>query len=272
MPIISFEMLQTRLLDHLRSRIRNGEITERGLAKKTGVSQPHVHNLLKGVRSLTPQFADQLMNGLGLGILDLMEPDELRGGLFQRSKEQEITLEVPVLRDRLGPGLPWPTEPSRFESIHVPLRFCGIPETRADPGYPASRPPGARHWGNHLLVARLADDPRMAPILDPGDLVLLDSSRGALECDDPHALFATIWNGEGRIRWVRRGRGVVYLMTVKDRDEPQRWQTVRENAAIPVVVARAISLRSLYPTELVYDPLLPPRDRPRAPARRFDAS
>ncbi len=261
MPTISFGMLQTRLLTNLRFRIRNGEITERGLARKTGISQPHVHNLLKGIRGLTPHLADHLMTGVGIGILDLMEPDELRGGLFQRSREQDITLEVPVLRDRLGPGLPWPAEPSRFESLHVPLRFCGAVGRRT---------PG--HAGDWLFVARLGDDPRMVPVLDPGDLVLLDSSPSALECDDPEALFAISWNGESLIRWIRRGRGSIYLISVEDRDDPQRWQPVREEASATVVAARAISLRSLYPPELVYDPLLPPRDKRREPVRQSGAS
>ena len=49
--MIGFEILRNRLIENIRYRIRNGELTERGLARRTGISQPHLHNLLKGVRS-----------------------------------------------------------------------------------------------------------------------------------------------------------------------------------------------------------------------------
>jgi hypothetical protein len=32
----------------LRERVMNGEISERRLAQLTGISQPHMHNVLKG--------------------------------------------------------------------------------------------------------------------------------------------------------------------------------------------------------------------------------
>jgi len=60
------------LRDHLRLRIRNGEITERGLARKTGLSQSHIHNVLKGARILTPEVADRIMRHMKLSILELL--------------------------------------------------------------------------------------------------------------------------------------------------------------------------------------------------------
>lgn len=42
-------------------RIRNGELTERGLARRVGISQAHMHNVLKGVRVLTPDLADKIL-------------------------------------------------------------------------------------------------------------------------------------------------------------------------------------------------------------------
>ena len=63
------------LLDGLRvqvsQRIAGGELTERGLARRAGISQPHLHNVLKGVRSLTPDVADRLMATLSLNLVDL---------------------------------------------------------------------------------------------------------------------------------------------------------------------------------------------------------
>lgn len=62
---------------HLRELVRSGEVTERGLARLTQVSQPHIHHVLKGKRALSPKTADQILLQLRLDLLDLLEPGEL---------------------------------------------------------------------------------------------------------------------------------------------------------------------------------------------------
>ena len=58
------------MLDNLRicvaDRIASGETTERALAIRAGISQSHLHNVLKGVRSMTPDIADRLIATLRL--------------------------------------------------------------------------------------------------------------------------------------------------------------------------------------------------------------
>jgi transcriptional regulator with XRE-family HTH domain len=71
-----FETLQARLIDAVNQRVRNGELTERRLARMVGISQPHMHNLLKGVRILSPQMGDRILKKLRMSVLDLCEPDE----------------------------------------------------------------------------------------------------------------------------------------------------------------------------------------------------
>ncbi len=61
------DQLRTRVID----RIAQGELTERGLARKSGVSPSHLHNVLKGVRGMTPEIADRLMLALRWSIEDL---------------------------------------------------------------------------------------------------------------------------------------------------------------------------------------------------------
>ncbi len=80
-----FEVLQNRLIANVRIRLQNGELTERRLARLTGVSQSHMHNVLKGARLLSPGLADEILRQLRITLLDLFEPDELhrhygRGG------------------------------------------------------------------------------------------------------------------------------------------------------------------------------------------------
>jgi transcriptional regulator with XRE-family HTH domain len=70
-----FETLQTRLLDYVRWKVRNGELTERRLAGLIGVSQPHMHNVLKGVRTLSPGIADRILKTLEMSVLDLVVPE-----------------------------------------------------------------------------------------------------------------------------------------------------------------------------------------------------
>jgi hypothetical protein len=70
---MTFGDLQQRFITLLRNRIRNGELTERGLARMVGVSQPHMHNVLHGKRTFSLQTTDDIMRQLRLDVLDLIE-------------------------------------------------------------------------------------------------------------------------------------------------------------------------------------------------------
>jgi len=74
--IVYFELLHSRLVDHLRGSVKSGELTERGLARLAGISQPHLHNILKGARVLSPYVADLILKQLHINLLDLLEPEE----------------------------------------------------------------------------------------------------------------------------------------------------------------------------------------------------
>jgi transcriptional regulator with XRE-family HTH domain len=58
--------------------VRSGAATERGLARISGISQPHLHNVLKGKRLLSMDKADELLRSLEIDILRLIHPEELR--------------------------------------------------------------------------------------------------------------------------------------------------------------------------------------------------
>ena len=73
---MTFKYLEHRFLCELRERVRSGVVTERGLARLAGVSQPHVHNVLKGKRFFSLEKADQVLRSLGLDLLDFIDPDE----------------------------------------------------------------------------------------------------------------------------------------------------------------------------------------------------
>ena len=68
--------LQQRFVALLRKRVRNGEVTERGLARMVGISQPHLHHVLHGKRRFSVETTDHLMRQLRVDVLDLVEPGE----------------------------------------------------------------------------------------------------------------------------------------------------------------------------------------------------
>jgi transcriptional regulator with XRE-family HTH domain len=74
---MTFGDLHERLIENLRQRVRSGEITERGLARVTGVSQPHIHHVLRGKRLLSAVTADQILRQLNMDLLELIELEEL---------------------------------------------------------------------------------------------------------------------------------------------------------------------------------------------------
>lgn len=172
-----FSMLQDRLVAHLRSRVRGGELTERSAARLTGVSQPHLHNVLKGTRLLSTDMADQVLRSLKLCIFDLLEPDEFRD-YHERAETRHRT--VPVLAGRLGPGRPFPTSEHSWERCPFPLPGSAMP---ADPA-----------------IVHLLDDPHMYPLFRGGDTALLDRAPGSCRQLVPGACYAVDISGEGLIR------------------------------------------------------------------------
>lgn len=75
---MTFYDLHQLLLEELRQQVRSGAATERGLARVSGVSQPHLHNVLKGKRQLSLRRADGVLHRLQIDLLQLIEPGELR--------------------------------------------------------------------------------------------------------------------------------------------------------------------------------------------------
>ena len=82
-----FSDLYDLLLRRLQRMIRNGAFTERGLARRVGLSQSHIHNVLNGVRVLTASTADRILESLGLSVVDLIEEEP--GAALKKPPHQE---------------------------------------------------------------------------------------------------------------------------------------------------------------------------------------
>lgn len=95
---LGFRALQSRLLALVNARIRNGEFSERGLALLLGISQPHLHNVLKGERKLHAPLADILLAKFGISVTDLLQPAEWR---VQPEAAEEPAADLELARLRL---------------------------------------------------------------------------------------------------------------------------------------------------------------------------
>jgi plasmid maintenance system antidote protein VapI len=72
---MNFADLNLRLTNYLRDSVRSGELTERGLARATGISQPHIHHVLKGKRTLSTDLADAILHKLHLDLKDFLREE-----------------------------------------------------------------------------------------------------------------------------------------------------------------------------------------------------
>lgn len=210
-----FELLQERLVQALRLRLRNGELTERSLARLTGISQPHVHNVLKGARILSPEIADIILKSLGLSIFDLIETDEFEAAMSARNASRSFA-RVPLLAGLVGPGHPWPSSVAIGENVWV----CG-PEARR---------------AAHFCAVRLAPDTRVSVAAGGGRVALLDVSEAARSAPDPNAYYALACSSESLIRRIRPSNNAIFLVADQDKNSQDNWVRLSYSGAPSDVV------------------------------------
>ncbi len=226
-----FKMLQRRLIAHIRSRVRSGELTERSAAKLTGVSQPHLHNVLKGTRLLSAEMADQVLESLQMCVLDLLEPHEFRAW-EERSDARRGA--VPLLAGRLGPGFAFPSRESTWE------RFPFLPELErlVDPA-----------------LVELADDPLMQPLFQGGDVALLDRAQARRRAPDGDGCYALDLRLEGLVRRVRLSGDRLYLVPLAGPDPAGDFISLADRNILEVVKAKVVWIgRNLEPSPFASRP------------------
>ncbi len=161
-----FEDASQQLLRVVRERIRAGDASERGLAKLTGLSQPHVHNVLAGKRGLGLGVADRLMAILGTSLEELLPGQTL--------PERELPL--PWLQGPIGGGRAFPRT------------------TIGPPGQFFDRARAAQL--QEPCLGRVAEEETaMRPTLEPGDDILLDCGRRVRRRPRNGAIYVIEWQG-----------------------------------------------------------------------------
>jgi plasmid maintenance system antidote protein VapI len=185
---MTFEILLFKLRELLRERVRNGELTERGMARATGVSQPHLHNILKGIRALPPELADQLLNLADLNLQTLIAVEQFASEEFANAQ---------------------PTPANQVNSTEI--------ERMAE----KSEGPLPNYSGHEL-----GPDPSMEPRFRGGDIVYYEEGTRDRTLLDPKGLYLVHFNDRLLVRYLRMGGQRLYLASEETLQAPVRWDYV----------------------------------------------
>jgi transcriptional regulator with XRE-family HTH domain len=183
---ISFEHLLARLRTLLREKVRNGHLTERGMARSTGVSQPHLHNILKGIRTLPPELADQLLALAGVTLPRLMSGD----------------FDIEELGSKIAELLPPPpqeVETADFLKQHSEDRFAQF---------------------------ELPVDPSMEPRFQAGDIAYFLQGGRSRTVLNPDSAYLLNVNKRMIVRYLRMGGQRLYLAAENSLHDPMKWDYV----------------------------------------------
>jgi transcriptional regulator with XRE-family HTH domain len=219
---VFFEELQDRLLVLLRARVQGGEFTERSLAKLTGISQPHVHNVLKGARKFSPELADSILKTLGISTLDLFDSRELIAHLSRHAAYQDQRYcQVGVLDGILGPGQAIPKAAPGGETYTIPhSQLKAVTDA---------------------VAARLGFDPEMRGTFAGGEVVLLDQSEMGRTYLEPQSLYVVLSERGALIRKLRQNGDTLWMRNSSDVDTGETVELDGRNV-IDVVLARVVWL------------------------------
>jgi len=198
----------------VRTLVSRGEISERGLARLIGYSQPHVHNVLAGVRYMNVRFADDLLNGLGLSLSDLTSSTN-RPALVNH-------VPVPLCSGEISPSREYPSEKSRAAAILV--RTAEISEAAT------------------CLAFRVGQDENsMWPTVCPGATVVADQALSGRRSPDVQAVFVMRINGRGFIRPCRKvGDRLLILSDQEPSGPPITWVSLENRKILDVVRGRVV--------------------------------
>jgi hypothetical protein len=210
---MSLDSLHRQLAMVARQRVHSGELTERGLARLCGVSQPHMHNVLKGIRSLSTASADRLLVALNLSVPEL---------IWRASGPIDTGVQaVPVLRNRLGPGTD-----AALDQFNGYMPFpAAQTASLVDP-----------------VAARVAPDLVLPGPLATNDLVLLDQNPLPRETPSPRFCWVISDGASLRIRYAGLTGAGVSIANESNVHNPRLWRFIplHERGILDVVKARVV--------------------------------
>jgi hypothetical protein len=218
-------------------------MTERGLARMTGVSQPHIHNVLKGVRILTPEIADAILRALQLSVLDLIPPREMEEWLRRAPHEAGGLRRIPILKYPIGPGFPWNDElqPDRTYSLPA-VQVAGL-----------TRP----------LIARAVADAQMLVLTGGGRLLLVDAGVQDTASIQPETLYIIERQNDALVRRALLGNG---SLAFAPDIESKSGESVRLDSSEIVIRGRVVRVWS--ETAALESPMIHRNEPPGTPSSK----
>lgn len=189
---ISFATYQRRLLSYIRALLSNGDLTERGLARMVGISQPHMHNVLKGARVLTADVGDLLLGALGLSLLELAGAEELGVALENRREFEGARRLVRLVQGEISPDQRFPDVTSAEDWVRLP--------------------PSMLVYTRRPIITAFAPDPEMNSLFGGATHLIVDLDDAARLAVSPGNWYSLRWGGAGYIRQVRREGGALVVL------------------------------------------------------------
>jgi hypothetical protein len=187
-----------------------------------------LHNVLKGIRALSPEAADRLMRAMDITIPQVL----WSGGGVDATQIGAI----PLLRARIGPG-----STASFDAFrgYVPL------------------PAGLINGLTGPLTAYLAADLALPPDFRTGDLVLLDQNSAMRRDPAARSGFIVAENAGLRVRYVRRARSGLEVASLPEFSGD--WQTIslQGRDILDIVRARIVWIGREMETPLAGPPATP---------------
>jgi plasmid maintenance system antidote protein VapI len=184
---VTFKLLLFRLRELLKEKVKNGELTERGMARSTGFSQPHLHNILKGIRTLPPELADQLMSLAGLNLFNLIGIKQTEEGVGKGRSARELQSNM-----------------SEIERVIAKLDAPML----------------------NLPSYSLPDDASMEPRFHGGDIAHYQPGAVDWSMLNGRSAYLVNHNERLCARYLRMGGQRLYLVSEESLKDPMRWEYV----------------------------------------------
>ncbi len=191
-----------------------------------------MHNVLKGIRVLSPELTDRLMRAMEVTIpLVVWSGAGMNLGSIQA---------VPVLLSPIGPGTP-----GSFDAFRGYLPFpLALVERLENP-----------------VAGYLAPDLSLPSEFRPGDTVLLDLNPANRSAPVDSSCWIVAENAGLRVRYVRRVRGGLEVASRAGFREARDWQTISLQGRNVLEIVRA---RIVWIGREMEAPLAGPPNPPRA--------
>jgi len=196
---MTFLDLETRLLQRMNDLVKQGHTSQRRLAHLTGYTQPHIHSVLKRVRRLQPDLADRLLLAGELGLEDLL----------YRPGEKVQAMEAPLWNGALGRRHTFPQPGQTGESRLFAATFLD-------------------RFHEPALLRAASEEDSMAPLIGPGDLVLIDRAEGARRRPTFAGIWALCLDGQGALCRCQRVGGALVLVS----DNPRSLVSLPDHLAL----------------------------------------